>query len=224
MSICFHRLCYHSSFQGELANSSPLALGNPRFLRMPSSVAAVHAAAEIDSEDATSSSASSSHQSSASESGSESDSLESVSSRKRQKLSDESIPKGALDSSSVNIPSRIKRGTGGAPAVAPKLASRPPTEEVPLDAPITVPVDHSASFEALNLRPWLIQSLANMAIKRPTKIQQLTIPAILEGRDVIGTSRTGSGKTVAFTAPILQIWAQDPSSIFAVVLTATREL
>ena len=63
-----------------------------------------------------------------------------------------------------------------------------------------------------------------MAIKRPTSIQSGCIPEILKGRDCIGGSRTGSGKTVAFAAPILQRWAEDPSGIFALVLTPTREL
>ena len=47
---------------------------------------------------------------------------------------------------------------------------------------------------------------------------------ILEGRDCIGGSRTGSGKTMAFAIPILQQWAMDPVGIFAVILTPTREL
>ncbi|KAK5148992.1 putative RNA helicase [Oleoguttula sp. CCFEE 6159] len=63
-----------------------------------------------------------------------------------------------------------------------------------------------------------------MAIKRPTGIQKGCIPEILEGRDCIGGSRTGSGKTVAFAVPILQKWSEDPVGIFAVVLTPTREL
>lgn len=63
-----------------------------------------------------------------------------------------------------------------------------------------------------------------MEIKRPTGIQKGCIPKILEGRDVIGGSKTGSGKTVAFAVPILQKWAEDPVGIYAVVLTPTREL
>ncbi|KAL8943859.1 MAG: hypothetical protein Q9211_000826 [Gyalolechia sp. 1 TL-2023] len=85
-------------------------------------------------------------------------------------------------------------------------------------------VDASLSFATLGASPWLIASLANMAITRPTGIQKGCIPKILEGRDVIGGSKTGSGKTVAFTVPILQKWAEDPVGIFAVVLTPTREL
>lgn len=83
-------------------------------------------------------------------------------------------------------------------------------------------VDASLSFATLGAAPWLITSLANMAITRPTGIQKACIPKILEGRDVIGGSKTGSGKTVAFTVPILQTWAENPVGIFAVILTPTR--
>jgi len=63
-----------------------------------------------------------------------------------------------------------------------------------------------------------------MAIKNPTRIQSAAIPEILSGRDCIGGSRTGSGKTVAFAVPILQQWSKDPFGIFGLVLTPTREL
>jgi ATP-dependent RNA helicase DDX49/DBP8 len=79
-----------------------------------------------------------------------------------------------------------------------------------------------STFVSLNVAPWLVGSLSAMAIKRPTAIQRACIPEILKGRDCIGGSRTGSGKTVAFAVPILQKWAEDPFGIFAVVLTPTR--
>lgn len=85
-------------------------------------------------------------------------------------------------------------------------------------------VDSKASFATLDVSPWLIASLAAMEIKRPTGIQKGCIPKMLEGRDVIGSGRTGSGKTVAFTVPILQKWAEDPMGIYAIILTPTREL
>ena len=83
-------------------------------------------------------------------------------------------------------------------------------------------VDAKSSFATLEVAPWLIASLAAMEIKRPTAIQKDCIPEILAGRDVIGRSKTGSGKTVAFAVPILQKWAEDPMGIFAVILTPTR--
>lgn len=78
------------------------------------------------------------------------------------------------------------------------------------------------SFADLQVSPWLVAALAAMAIKQPTRIQRGCIPEILAGRDCIGGSRTGSGKTLAFAVPILQKWAQDPTGIYAVVLTPTR--
>ena len=87
---------------------------------------------------------------------------------------------------------------------------------------VKVPLKEKSNFAALGLDTWLVASLANMAIKHPTGIQHSCIPEIIKGRDCIGGSRTGSGKTVAFAAPILQQWAKDPSGIFAVVLTPTR--
>ncbi|KAK4693162.1 ATP-dependent RNA helicase DDX49/DBP8, partial [Lecanoromycetidae sp. Uapishka_2] len=85
-------------------------------------------------------------------------------------------------------------------------------------------VDSKASFATLSTAPWLIASLAALEIKRPTAIQKGCIPQILSGHDVIGGSRTGSGKTVAFAVPIVQKWAEDPIGIYAVILTPTREL
>lgn len=78
------------------------------------------------------------------------------------------------------------------------------------------------SFKALNVAPWLVGSLTTMAVRKPTAIQRACIPEILKGRDCIGGSRTGSGKTIAFSVPILQKWAEDPFGIFAVILTPTR--
>ncbi|TGZ82816.1 DEAD-domain-containing protein [Ascodesmis nigricans] len=82
----------------------------------------------------------------------------------------------------------------------------------------------NTDFASIGLDRWLVDALSAMRISKPTPIQAACIPAILNGNDCIGGSRTGSGKTVAFAAPILHIWSQDPSGIFALVLTPTREL
>lgn len=83
-------------------------------------------------------------------------------------------------------------------------------------------VDARSSFATLGIAPWLLVSLAGLAIQRPTAIQKSCIPAILGGQDVVGGSQTGTGKTIAFAVPILQKWAEDPVGVFAVVLTPTR--
>lgn len=63
-----------------------------------------------------------------------------------------------------------------------------------------------------------------MAIYEPSGIQKACIPAILEGRDCIGGAKTGSGKTIAFAAPMLTEWSKDPYGICGLILTPTREL
>ena len=78
------------------------------------------------------------------------------------------------------------------------------------------------TFHALGVDTWLVGSLNAMAITQPTTIQTMCIPQILKGKDCIGGSRTGSGKTIAFTVPILQQWARDPFGVFALILTPTR--
>lgn len=116
----------------------------------------------------------------------------------------------------VSLPSIISRIDGTQATRESRLASiYDDTRLNPRSKPIT-------SFASLNVQPWLVASLAAMAITRPTPIQRECIPRILEGRDCIGGSRTGSGKTVAFAIPIIQKWAEDPFGIFAVVLTPTR--
>jgi len=100
-----------------------------------------------------------------------------------------------------------------------KLQEEPVTSKDALDIGLRVT---DSTFASLNVAPWLVSSLSTMAIRRPTAIQRACIPEILKGRDCIGGSRTGSGKTVAFAVPILQRWAEDPFGIFAVVLTPTR--
>lgn len=137
---------------------------------------------------------------------SQSESLDSSGSRKRRKLSPPNINAPILRSGIVL--SRVNERT---------------TERT-AQKPITAPVEAQTTFESINVKPWLVASLKAMKIHRPTTIQKSCIPEILKGKDCIGGSRTGSGKTVAFAVPILQKWAEDPMGIFALVLTPTREL
>ncbi|PLW12328.1 hypothetical protein PCANC_17127 [Puccinia coronata f. sp. avenae] len=82
----------------------------------------------------------------------------------------------------------------------------------------------SLTFSSLGVQPDLVAALTAMSITSPSEIQQKAIPDILAGRDCIGSSHTGSGKTVAFAIPILQALAKDPISCFCLILTPTREL
>lgn len=79
-------------------------------------------------------------------------------------------------------------------------------------------------FSDLKLSSNLCKQLNSVGITKPTPIQQNCIPAVLEGKDVIGVAKTGRGKTLAFALPILEKLSEDPYGIFAVVVTPTREL
>ncbi|KUI65038.1 ATP-dependent RNA helicase DBP8 [Cytospora mali] len=155
-----------------------------------------------------------------------SDSLDSSAPRKRRRVSpefdddEEDLPKAPV---SFSAPSRIRKAPAAGTTPIPSTGVTAPKKET-IGQPTTVPLELNTTFESLHVRPWLVQSLSNMAIMRPTGIQKGCIPEILKGRDCIGGSRTGSGKTVAFAVPILQKWAEDPSAIYALVLTPTREL
>ena len=61
-------------------------------------------------------------------------------------------------------------------------------------------------------------------LKAPSKIQREAIPVALDGHDVIGLAETGSGKTGAFALPMLHDLIKNPSRLFGLVMTPTREL
>ncbi|MBI4519469.1 MAG: DEAD/DEAH box helicase, partial [Gemmatimonadetes bacterium] len=59
-------------------------------------------------------------------------------------------------------------------------------------------------FNSLGLAPELLKALAEEGYSEPTPIQREAIPLALDGRDVVGSAQTGTGKTAAFLLPILQ--------------------
>ncbi|OCN04206.1 DEAD/DEAH box helicase [Erysipelotrichaceae bacterium MTC7] len=82
-------------------------------------------------------------------------------------------------------------------------------------------------FNQLGISTPIQNVLTQQGYKQPTLIQEKTIPAALEGNDILGLAQTGSGKTAAFAIPTLQQLAQSKRknrSIKALVLTPTREL
>lgn len=79
------------------------------------------------------------------------------------------------------------------------------------------------NFKGLGLNPALMQSLAGMKYETPTPVQAQAIPPALEGRDIMGTAQTGTGKTAAFAIPLVNKLLENPQST-ALVLTPTREL
>jgi ATP-dependent RNA helicase DDX47/RRP3 len=79
-------------------------------------------------------------------------------------------------------------------------------------------------FSSLGVNDVLCGAMAKLGWTKPTPIQQKALPEALAGRDVIGLAETGSGKTGAFTVPILQSLLLAPQRLFAVILAPTREL
>ncbi|MEI8156150.1 MAG: DEAD/DEAH box helicase [Burkholderiales bacterium] len=88
------------------------------------------------------------------------------------------------------------------------------------------------NFEELNLAPAIVKAVREQGYETPTAIQAQAIPLILEGRDLLGGAQTGTGKTAAFTLPMLHRLTMARSAqnkfggtgIRALVLTPTREL
>ncbi|HTJ65210.1 MAG TPA: DEAD/DEAH box helicase, partial [Alphaproteobacteria bacterium] len=86
-----------------------------------------------------------------------------------------------------------------------------------------------SSFSELSLRPELQRALTEQGYTTPTPIQAQAIPHLLSGRDLLGIAQTGTGKTAAFTLPILQKLAEagtraKPGQVQVLILTPTREL
>jgi ATP-dependent RNA helicase RhlE len=79
-------------------------------------------------------------------------------------------------------------------------------------------------FSRLGLAGGVIEGVKAMGYVDPTPIQLRAIPLMLEGRDVIGSAQTGTGKTAAFALPILSKLGEEPGPIRCLVLEPTREL
>jgi len=84
------------------------------------------------------------------------------------------------------------------------------------------------TFDSLGLKPQILSALKQQGYTQPTPIQAQSIPVLLDGFDLLGTAQTGTGKTAAFTIPIIEHLLSAPSErkrrIKALVVTPTREL
>jgi len=84
------------------------------------------------------------------------------------------------------------------------------------------------SFKSLGLSDSLVKAVSAQGYDTPTPIQTKSIPLVLEGKDVLASAQTGTGKTAGFTLPMLQLLAQKQTlrnrPVRALILTPTREL
>ena len=82
-------------------------------------------------------------------------------------------------------------------------------------------------FNELKIQKNILRALREAGYEKPTPIQEEAIPPVLEGRDLLGCAQTGTGKTCAFSVPIIQRLCREegkPGVIRALILTPTREL
>jgi ATP-dependent RNA helicase RhlE len=106
----------------------------------------------------------------------------------------------------------------------PSHVTRKPGAGAIPDSPAAAASREPLTFEQLGLSTALLQAVRDAGYSIPTPIQHRAIPLILAGRDVIGLAQTGTGKTAAFTLPIVDRLLDGPHRLRVVVLTPTREL
>ena len=92
------------------------------------------------------------------------------------------------------------------------------------DPPAQDNLDGAVAFAGMSLKAATRAAILRMNIIDPTPIQEKAIPALLEGRDLIGQARTGSGKTLAFAVPMVERCDPSLRQIQALVMVPTREL
>src|SRR5437763_10731 len=88
-----------------------------------------------------------------------------------------------------------------------------------------LPERASARFSEMLISPYVKERLAAARFTTPTPVQAAAIPQALEGKDVLATAQTGTGKTLAFLIPVIEKLLKDKTpGIAALVLVPTREL
>ena len=79
-------------------------------------------------------------------------------------------------------------------------------------------------FQDLGISREVLKAVEGLGFEKPSPIQASAIPVLMEGHDVVGQSRTGSGKTAAFAIPAIEICAPKDRSVQVLILCPTREL
>ena len=89
---------------------------------------------------------------------------------------------------------------------------------------MTQNIPSQARFSDLGIAPKLLDNLERQKFFVPTPIQHQCIPQALQGKDIVGIAQTGTGKTLAFGIPMIQILSQLPGNVQGLILLPTREL
>ena len=79
-------------------------------------------------------------------------------------------------------------------------------------------------FTEFNFKPYIQEALKEINFREATEVQEKLIPIVLAGNDLVGESKTGSGKTHTFLLPIFQTLNEDSQQVEAVITAPSREL
>jgi len=131
---------------------------------------------------------------------------------------------------------RQERDGRGRPPRGGGRDRKPPTEhdeprhghvrraaEPPPPPPPVPPGPYPANFEVLGFSPAILAGVRDLGYENPTEIQVKAAPIILEGKDIVGASQTGTGKTAAFGMPLMTRLGA-PGALRCLILEPTREL
>ena len=136
-----------------------------------------------------------------------------------------------LPSHDVDLGGQALAATGEAHASATPSEVTPSTaieassgHEVAEDAAAPAPETPAAAFARFGLSQELLRGLADLGFQTPSPIQQAAIPELLLGRDLVGQAQTGTGKTAAFSLPLLHRLDLQQRTPQVLVLAPTREL
>jgi ATP-dependent RNA helicase DDX24/MAK5 len=148
-------------------------------------------------------------------------------------------PNGASADPIDGVPKHVKPPKEREQKSQPKSK---PREEIAANMNFDVLLDRSeeskvdvSAWRDLELSPITLSQLSRLGFSKPTPIQQASLPAIIQGHDVIGKAVTGSGKTLAFGLPIFENWLSGEhlrtkgsnsgdKPVLALILAPTREL
>ena len=127
-------------------------------------------------------------------------------------------------------------GVEPVPAPAPETAPAPEPVAVSVPTPAPTPAPEAAPapaaprdpdkklFTELGLAPELLKAIEALGFEQASPVQSQAIPPALSGRDVVGQSQTGSGKTMAFAIPAVQMINPNDRQVRALIMCPTREL
>ncbi|MBA3889333.1 MAG: DEAD/DEAH box helicase, partial [Gemmatimonadaceae bacterium] len=120
---------------------------------------------------------------------------------------------------------KTPKGDSGAVDAVGGVDTKVPVDVVDaIQALAPVELVDDATFASLGLAAPVLQAAHEAGYVRPTPIQREAIPLALSGRDIMGLAQTGTGKTAAFTLPIVDRLHDGPRRTRALILTPTREL